>query len=820
MDISIPKIWQRVGPRTWQLEVKAWQFAGDAGRTFPNPTGREIAGSPGNPFLMVLHWSGSASYMKVSAFSRNDQGGAFNTDFKQVFEMLESYGIARERIPSSLQRARAHCLAAEVSDEDEITLTFQIDTDSPEFLEDAARRAPGRFILKVEVWAVAATDDTGGGLERTGVLHVHLEPATRMERYDGSVAVDLGNTNSTLVCLASCAQGHASDVEVVNVDKTKTPGPILSALLVQKFEPPPEDDPDRMESAECLLGTAALEAGSGWLVLGAKRILAESDPKVQHLFSFEEQTYRVDKRLPAELFLAGLFREFHREKFRVPRQLAITHPATFSPWEIEQLRLAVVQGWRRSLGATTKSYDATRLTKPALPHLIIDEASAAAFYFLYRDFIDVPGGVNLLHYLYPEGLNLLVYDCGGGTTDIALVHVGVESNQLRQGQQVSKLKIEVLGRTGHRTFGGDDITIAAFRALKARLASKILGATKLPYPEMPQGAGSLARWLDEHRRDISAAVPTEFDADNPGLGDNRRRRKTAELMWQWAEKYKIAVGIESPVKLKEGVAELTLGLARNLEEHHKEARTPNVDPTRIASLLQGIEMYREEIDAQIRSPLDQSIEYANKMITAKLGSKQAKGLEVHRVYVVGNSSRYPTVREAIGKNIRVSFISQRFDKEQGEDLKNSVAKGAALALQVLTQAQAIELDFDRRLSNKLPFDITFWDSTAGIHRVIFHEHSDYDQLTERRLPVPESDGSDPERRQKDVFLDRRWPGDSKPSRYVRFQFQEVVCGPLIVFYDSVENKFKMRDEGGTGGDVVGEEIEQRVYVAPMQSGKL
>ena len=130
----------------------------------------------------------------------------------------------------------------------------------------------------------------------------------------------------------------------------------------------------------------------------------------------------------------------------------------------------------------SRIFDAKRLVNPVLPQLIIDEASAAAFYFIYRDFLDAPGGLDLLLYLYPDGLNLLVFDCGGGTTDIALVHVRVERGSARRGRRTSKLNIEVLGRTGHRTFGGDDITIAAFRVLKARLAARLLGHSGLCYP--------------------------------------------------------------------------------------------------------------------------------------------------------------------------------------------------------------------------------------------------------------------------------------------------------------------------------------------------
>jgi hypothetical protein len=799
MDISIPKIWQRVGMRSWHEEAKAEGLV-----TPPGP----------GPFLLVLHWPASASYLAVTARQGKDQ---FCPSPDDVVKMLEEHRIPKDRIPAALLKRRCNCLARVVSPGDMITLEFLINTNDPHFLEEAGTGEAGGTTREIEVLAVAAGE---GGSPRiqVGALHVHLEPAAPMVKYDGYVALDLGNTNSTLVCLHAENEGHAWDVDLINVEQTLDPSPIPSAVRLTEFEPAPDDDPDHMETAVCKVGNAALDGVGGWLVLGAKRILAEADPNVRHDLWLGGQRYSVGKTLPAEVFLSEMFRAFHREKFEVPRQLAITHPTTFSPWEIEQLRQAVVQGWRRSLGATAKSYDPKRLTNPDLPHLLIDEASAAAFYFLYRDFLDVPGGLDLMHYLYPEGLNLLVYDCGGGTTDIALVHIQVHRGDASKGHRTSRMTIEVLGRTGHRSFGGDDITVAAFRVLKARVAAQLLGNTKVPYPEMPNEAGRLPTFLSERRKDMNTAVPTEFSRDNLSLGDNRRRMATTELLWKWAERFKIELGKESPAKVKH--AEAMKGLIENLEAHHREAGTSNLDKERITRAIQGgIEIHREEIDALIREPLEQSIQYANRMIAAKLGKPDSPGGEVHRVYVVGNASRYPLIGTLIEQQLDVRFVTQRLGKVRGEDLKNSVAKGAALALQLMTRAQNIEIDFDRRLNRKLPFDVTFWNPTAGGHRSLFKEHQDYEQLIEKPLPVPKSRETEDEKR-REVVLSRRWPGDEAPKQYLRFKFSEIIRGPLVVWFDTAKFKFAMRDDGVSGPDVFGEEIEKAAYVAPMQSGKL
>ena len=79
----------------------------------------------------------------------------------------------------------------------------------------------------------------------------------------------------------------------------------------------------------------------------------------------------------------------------------------------------------------------------------------------------------------------------------------------------------------------------------------------------------------------------------------------------------------------------------------------------------------------IQESLDESIDYANHVIGAKLDHPGSPGGEVHVVYVVGNASRYPSVREAIQKQLKVPFLSQRLGTVGDDDLKDSVAKGAA-----------------------------------------------------------------------------------------------------------------------------------------------
>ena len=172
----------------------------------------------------------------------------------------------------------------------------------------------------------------------------------------------------------------------------------------------------------------------------------------------------------------------------------------------------------------------------------------------------------------------------------------------------------------------------------------------------------------------------------------------------------------------------------------------------------------------------------------------------------------------IRRDLHVPFIDLRIKKVAPNDLKSSVAKGAVLAMRVTNQAENLDVDFDRRLCDRLPFDVTFRDRVGGVDRVLFREHELYQELGERQVPVPNFRGDD-SNKFRELSLERRWPGDDKPSPYLRFQFPEVIQGPVKVWYDDTKHKFVMHDENGSSADVVGEEIVRAVY-RTVQSGTL
>ena len=472
---------------------------------------------------------------------------------RRGWELLTRYGFPAESIPHAIDRGKSHTLFAEVVGRDLLVLDFEVDTNHPQFLIESEQTNGQPLIKQIEVQVVSRTE-SGKPRDDAGVLYVHLTPAKRMERFEGYVAHRLGQhqQHDGLPRRLLSGRRPRRDGSQAGKERRRPSHPlgasyqeIRPSLYTQQYglgrlqhRRPSTRGPTRLAHP------------------GAKRLLADMNVATKQEILVGNHKHSISKELPAELFLCGMFRGFHERQLRVPRRIAITCPATFSDWETRRLREAVVQGWRRSLGADTRSYDPKKIRDPDLPDIVLDEASAAAFYFLYHDYIDETGGLDVLNYLHGGhgGLNLLVFDCGGGTTDIGLIHAAAQYKKSKEEKRLGRLSIEVLGRTGHRTFGGDDITVAAFRAIKAKIA-KVLGWSKgiLTCPPKPPTYPLSSTELRPRSMRLSQQCTIQIIS---GSRKTRRKRRPQQLsLWRLAELYKIALGSkqESPVKIEPGV---------------------------------------------------------------------------------------------------------------------------------------------------------------------------------------------------------------------------------------------------------------------------
>jgi hypothetical protein len=424
-------------------------------------------------------------------------------------------------------------------------------------------------------------------------------------------------------------------------------------------------------------------------------------------------------------------------------------------------------------------------------------------------------------YLYPNGLHLLLYDCGGGTTDIALVRIEATSP--------GEVDIRVLGRAGHRRFGGDFITLQVFRLLKAKLA-----ALKGQTPDLPKTPAKIAEFLETHRTAIDRTVPTTFDLGQQQNEDTRTRRDTTLHLWQLAESMKVRLSAT-------GVREVRPDAA---VEHANENELLNRVIARVGvpegmepiDVVAAISITRQEVDALVDPEIGETIGYANDLIRngmemlarewERAGREPPLEVpEVDRVYIVGNASRYPRVRDRLldpDTGLQVRYLGERLADVRSEDLKNSVAKGAIVALRMRDMDMTVQVSWDEEFMFKLPFDMVGESFAQAGDSMVFRRGAPYSKELQTWRDIAVDPRSGRPTTQK-IRLDRRWPGETTAEPYVLFQFDEPVAGRFVIRYDEEREAFVMHPDHRRGAEemlAVAEPFEQAPYLAPPQSGRI
>jgi len=747
---------------------------------------------------IVLWWSREHAHFKLEIDAECGGKTVRLTDNGQLAKMINPKFDADK-----------YCfLTAVVPLRGQLRIKAEVDTDHRSFAASQPDTEGGVTIPLAVYWVVrGGRVDNAHGWDGYW-LRIRLTPCLPMPTYPGCVALDLGNTNTTMVYGSVDAWGELA-ARLVKYRPSVAPneGPLPSALrVVRRHAPPRAGD---YFGYECLVGREALAQSNGHLMLGAKRLLSDdATSSKESVLSLNGQPVAVPHREPVELFLAEVFRAFYNHAKRYPTRMTLTCPTTFSGWEVEQLRQAVYHAWRRSLGLPALADDDPTLSAEVdrLVANVIDEASAAAFHFLYRDYFTGPGRLPIFRYLYPNGMHMLLYDCGGGTTDISLVKAEAVRDK--------KVQITVLGRAGHRQFGGDAITAAVFRILKAKIAGLRSGIVK--FPEL----GRIRAGLDAQADAIDSAVPTRYEFD--ALTDQRdRSRALTMVLWQIAEGIKCGLSEKSPaMELKNAPnKELLIDLKNRLGFVQQDLK------------VEGIVIRAAEVNELIDDDIRETIRYANQLIRRSLSGGLA---EVDAVYVVGNASLYPRIKDLMKQRnggLNVRFIEERMQHVPPEDLKNAVAKGALLAMNATKHLQGFSIDFDKELVNRLPFSITYRSLDDLNDQVLFPENAPYHKLVAPRVfrvvpgsPEGDANGRSETQQGATVLLKRLWPGDSdeKATRYLSFTFAESVGGEVRVYYDLERKRFIMEETSnplGQGG-VEGLPPDEQPYRSPPESGAL
>jgi hypothetical protein len=714
---------------------------------------------------------------------------------------------------------------------------------------------------------------------------IDIEPGRGPDPFDGFAAIDFGNTNSMFACLR--ADGNlTSDIRFVQCNQPQQAETdtidraIPSAVLLKSFRR--NQRRDLMPAATWDIGEDALGNGPGELLLGGKRLLADPRRGEEHRVVLPGGEVSIPKDLPAELFLTRMLRAFYASELGYPKPISVTYPTTFSDAEIDRTREAVYKALRRStfeesyLPPVEHAGDAppnhvhnlfAKQLDAWIPRKgMLDEATAAAFYFLYRDFIRGPGRVPAAYYEYPNGINLLLYDCGGGTTDIALIHcriapgkksaakpsdaenrpsAGTPSGTTVPRANTWRLSIRVLGRTGHRDFGGDNITVATFKVLKASLAQRLSELADKPLDWANLQSDEVEWWIKENYPRVSDYVRTNWmretnDPDRPlqplqlSVEERQLRQATTLGFWHWAEK----------VKINLADAESRRGSDReeNHDENHDRSKHPlapspdfignlkklilgsqaGLDGEAVEEAIKDVisdpQFLRERVDCLIQRDIERTIVAANEMIKSRLqeatrqpyhGSANSTDLPadslVHWLYVVGKASRYPAIRDKLS-SLHIRDLVRPVEKDNADGraarreprsslggrlrletdvLKTCVAGGAVLAMLSHRGLLDVHIEYDHDLSRRLPFSVGI--DLADGYRKLYGENQRYDDLSPEWVAVAEG-----RRNETTMWLLRQWPGQDAVSaespdqsaweKFMRFDFRHPPVGPIKIEY--------------------------------------
>lgn len=711
-----------------------------------------------------------------------------------------------------------------------LDMEIEVDTDHPTLIAAAQRFASARrqtaapgVPVPLDIDAFVIEPDGKSVLSSRVDARLMLSPMQEMRLFPGYAALDFGNTSTTL----ACSETNQPDFDVIQADVLDAladhPAPVLTALRITGIKPGPS--PSDFTEYESRIGHRAMDGREDeWLVLGAKRLLsdrrqADMDSE-SNVVILNNTTHDVPPEDPAEVFIGRMLQGFFYHRQSIPEPIVVTCPTTFSDAEVNRLRRTVARAFHRVSGKNAASFR-PELIDSRVP-VVIDEASAAAFYFVYRDFISGPGRMPAFRYLYPEGMHMLLYDCGGGTTDLSLVRLEAADDE--------HLKISVLGRAGHRTFGGDFITEQVFRLLKMKLAT-LRG--EIPPPPAP---AKLNEFLTTHRVTIDRAIPTTYDVRQIQNQSAIARRNTTLALWQVAERLKVRLSAAGVQAVSPEFSE------QDLLNQVWRAVNPS-EPTFPEESMVELKLQRREVDALIDPEIQRTIEYANDLIETCLDRQSGEATggsgrrppvgrevpEVHWVYLVGNASRYPRIREMLledGHGLRVRYLKDRLARVSPEDFKNSVAKGAIVAMKLRTMAMGMTVSWDQQLVQRLPFDVVHVTLGRAGDRVLYPAGDLYQDLLPKTIDIK----ADPVTGRpvvREVVLHRRWPGERRAEPYVIFRFPEPVEGPYLVAYDVDEESDSAhrficypKREGGSEDKVVGDPFEAPPYLAPPQSGKI
>ncbi len=477
-----------------------------------------------------------------------------------------------------------------------------------------ASASPVELALSLDGSGATADCELHGGI----TLHTNAHPhgsirllvsalPEALGSYSGTVAVDFGTTNS---CVMYQGAGDAAPVPVVlhdgasvthaGVDKLGAPDERASGVATTS-EPsvilyrgfPGDGIREYLVGEEADVRAAARESAPS-VVRSAKRWLGHSrEFSVFGLEDHRRQRLRADA-ISSDI-ITFLVRSAERQLRARIRECVITYPVRFSWAQVEELRAAF-----GAAGVTVAG---------ALPE-------------------PVAAGLDFIREWTQEKYSLLVCDLGGGTSDLSLF--GVERIDSDGSTLISPV---LLGADTENWFGGDDVTEAAIKEIRAAIE----GAVGRPFPLCSPIDRALVR------------NPREMEYGTLNWGALRSVAERAKI--------RLSSGDSQPVG---GTVELSDGAG--------EVRAYEWTLTLSA------------IEDRVRHKFERLAEMARAMVTSARERQLIDSLDV--ILMAGNASQLPLAREVIREAFPQTGFADELSKglsmrtNTTAGLKECVASGA------------------------------------------------------------------------------------------------------------------------------------------------
>jgi hypothetical protein len=273
------------------------------------------------------------------------------------------------------------------------------------------------------------------------------------------------------------------------------------------------------------------------------------------------------------------------------------------------------------------------------------------------------------------------------------------------------------------------------------------------------------------------------------------RRTCFQSLWQLSEAVKFGLARGKPTKLKELNPTL---IGKDTSSLFAAILKPLAPQVQMQFLLQVGELtvLPWEIDALVREPVEATMKKCNKLILKHLMGNPSEEHTVDRVVISGNGAQYPLIRRRAEEMLSIPEAKDCITLDK-DNLKNAVAKGAALARMVERVPRTLGIKFNRHLSELLPFDIGYHNMITNTYELLFSEYSPYAQLAEakKKVRLITPGGSAGTLGNSTFVLERKFPGDENYEQYAAYRFPMGISGELEVSYDAALGEFQVMDLG-------------------------